>query len=229
MAKSKILEDTELDWVLKVTRRESGINAPRNVALLLTYIGTALSPGELGQLLVSDCIDPDGAFLSGGQPVTGKRKPRASVVRAEIAFNRRTRPLYWNNKRIQHALDAYFDDRLKRGLGIWKHATYRGLNPSSCLFLGRISQCFTYRETEGEVGIKHRQYASISNLINKLFKSAGVEGAVSARRTLAVKLTRKGVDVRVIAELLGMSSLTNVRKLCEGDTARLADLVRNVI
>jgi integrase len=230
VAKAKILEDAELDWVLKVTKRESGINAPRNIALLLVTFGTALAPGELGQLLVSDCIGPDGAFLSGDQPTTGKRKPLGSEVRAEIAFNGRKRPLYWNNKRIQHALDDYFADRLKRGLGVWKQATYRGLDPTSPLFLGRLSEGFTYRETAGGDGKVNRQYASISNLLNKLLKAAGVEGAVSARRTLAVKLHRKrATDIRVIAEILGISSLTNVRKMVEGDTARLSDLVRDIV
>ena len=73
--------------------------------------------------------------------------------------------------------------------------------------------------------------ASVSNLFSKLFNKAGVDGAVaqSARRTIAVKLKRQGKDERVIAELLGISSLANVRRLCMGDTPNLRSIVANVI
>ncbi len=226
--KSRVLTDSELDWAIKVTQKECGVNAPRNVAMLLVTFGTALAPGELGQLLVSDCIGPDGEFLSGDKPAKGKRKT-SSVVRAEIAFNGKERPLYWNNRRIQGGMTQYFADRLKRGLGVWKNSTYLGLDPLSCLFLGRGSEGFTYRETEGRNGKVNRQYASISNLINGRLKAAGVQGAVSARRTLAVKWARQRIDIRSIAEILGMASLVNVRNLCVGDPQRLAELTKDVI
>lgn len=56
-------------------------------------------------------------------------------------------------------------------------------------------------------------------------------GAVAgtARRTPAVKLNRKGIDIRVIAEVLGNGSIASVRKLVAGDTARLGDILKDII
>lgn len=60
---------------------------------------------------------------------------------------------------------------------------------------------------------------------------AGIEGASSqpGRRTLAVKLKRRGIDLRHISEILGIESLVAVKKLCAGDPARLGDIVRRII
>ena len=59
---------------------------------------------------------------------------------------------------------------------------------------------------------------------------AGIEGASSqsGRRTLAVKLKRRGIDLRH-SEILGIESLEAIKKLCAGDPARLGDIVRRII
>ena len=59
---------------------------------------------------------------------------------------------------------------------------------------------------------------------------AGIEGASSqsGRRTLAVKLKRRGIDLRH-SEILGIESLEAIKKLCAGDPARLGDIVRKII
>lgn len=197
--------------------------------MLLTLFGTGMFPGEIGQITVADYMASDGLPLDGGKQGKGK-KPRDGQVRAEIAFNGRPRPLYWANRKLTAAIDEYLTERLKRGLGTWGNRTYRGLDPASPLFLGRGSEGFTFRETVRQ-GKVYRQYASVSQLYSKLFRKAGIEGAGagSARRTLAVKLYRQNTDVRVIAEILGNVSLTAVRKMCEGDTRRLADAVAGVL
>jgi len=51
----------------------------------------------------------------------------------------------------------------------------------------------------------------------------------SARRTLAVKLKRRGIDLRHISKILGVESLEAVNKLCPGDPAHLGDIVRRII
>lgn len=88
MTKAKIVEESELEWLLKVTRspKISGQNARRNAAMLLTLFGTGCTPGEIGALLVSDYLAPDGAPLSGDPPARGKRKPTTAMVRAEISL-----------------------------------------------------------------------------------------------------------------------------------------------
>lgn len=218
MAKPQIVEDRDLDHLIKVTRATSGQNARRNVALIYTLFGTGLMPSELASLRVDDYLEKD--------------QPKAdTVVRADISFNGRTRPLMWANKKLVTAIDEYLADRVKLGLGVApKVPGCRGLNPASPLFLSRGAEGFTFRITE-RGGKTYRSCGSLVNLLNKLIAEAGLEGCNtgSARRTLAVKLHRKHIDLRTINEILGQSSLTATKNLCEGDTARLSELVKGVI
>lgn len=230
--KAKIVEDSELDWLLKVTRKTSGQHGIRNVAMILTLFGTGLKPGELGALRIADVLASDGEYKGGQKPPRGKHSDYyQSEVRAEIAFNGRARPLRWNNKRLTAALDEYFTQRIAEGRGTWEGKGYRGLNPESHVFLSRGSEGFSCRRSGTEEGGEREQYSSLSNLFSRLFKNAGVMGAVagSARRTIAVKLNRNDIDLRVIAEVLGTGSISSVRKLCAGDTRRLGNVLKDII
>lgn len=213
-----IVEDAELDWLIKVTK--AGQNARRNVAMILTLFGTGMKPGELAGLRVDDILAPDGQFRGGQPPPRGRPKRYYQAeVRAEIAFSAHARPVRWNNRRLTSALDDYFAERLADKRGVWSDAGFRGLNPESPAFLARGT---------GSTGFSS---ATVSNELSKLFKRAGVMGGVagSGRRTLAVKLARKGTDLRVIAEVLGHGSIAAVRKLVAGDTARLGDILKDII
>lgn len=219
MAKPAIVEDKELDLLIRVTRATSGQFARRNVALIYTLFGTGMMPSEIASLLVSDYLDKHGEPL------------RDTEIRPEIAFNGRSRPLMWASKKLVEAIDVYTAERIEQGLGVAsKKAGYRGLNPDSPLFLAKGGEGFTFKVSERD-GRQYRACASLTNLLNKLIKGAGLEGCntSSARRTLAVKLHRKHIGLRTINEILGQSSLTATKNLCQGDTARLSDLVKNVI
>ena len=71
----------------------------------------------------------------------------------------------------------------------------------------------------------------ITALVRRLFAQAGIDGASanSGRRTLAVKLKRKGVDERHIGEILGMTSLKAIKALCEADPVRTSDLIKQAL
>lgn len=209
MAKSQIVEDKDLDHLIKVTRVTSGLNAARNVALIYTLFGTGLTPSEIGRLQVFDYLDKK-----------GQRREEVEV-RPEISFNGRPRPLMWVSKKLCEAMDAYLEERKERGLGI---------APTSPLFLAKGGQGFSFRTTERD-GKTYTACTSLTNLLNKLMAQAGLEGCNtgSARRTLAVKLHRRRIGLRTINEILGQVSLTATKNLCEGDTMRLSDLVAKVI
>jgi site-specific recombinase XerD len=232
MNKSIIVEDDQLDWLLHVTLRDSKQHGKRNVAMLLTLFGTGITPAELAGLRVSDALAPNGEFRAGQKPPRGQRSSYYEAeVRAEIAFNGYARPLRWVNKRLASALGAYLAERLEQHQGTWSGTGYRGLDPMSPLYLSRANEGFACRVSEGEDGKQRRQYSSLSNLFGRLFANAGIDGAVagSARRTLAVKLKRRGTDIRVIAEILGNQSLEAVRKMVRGDTARLGEIIKDVV
>jgi integrase/recombinase XerD len=232
MASNIIVEDDQLDWLLKVTRRDSAIHGKRNIAMLLTLFGTGVTPAELAGLKISDALAPDGELKAGQKPPKGRKSSYYEAeVRAEIAFNGYARPLRWVNKRLATAINDYLVERVENKQGTWTGSGYRGLDPESPLFLSRGSEGFSCRQTFGQDGKVRRQFASLSNLFARLFSNAGIAGAVagSARRTLAVKLKRRGIDIRVIAELLGNQSLDSVRRMVQGDTARLGDIIKDVI
>jgi integrase/recombinase XerD len=232
MSSPIIVEDDQLDWLLKVTRRDSSIHGKRNVAMLLTLFGTGITPAELAGLKVSDALAADGELKAGQKPPKGRKSSYyEAAVRAEISFNGYSRPLRWVNKRLATAINDYLADRIENKQGTWTGSGYRGLDPESPLFLSRGSDGFSCRLTVGEDGKVRRQFASLSNLFARLFANAGIEGAVagSARRTLAVKLKRRGIDIRVIAELLGNQSLDSVRRMVQGDTVRLGEIIKDVI
>lgn len=138
----------------------------------------------------------------------------------------------WVNKKLIAAIDEHLADRLRRGHGITGRLTaYRGLDPHNGLFIsGRTGQPLklTRIERDGRVSYRADQLMA---LIARLFAQAGIEGATaqSARRTLAVKLKRQGIDERHIGEILGMTSIKAIKTLCDTDPVRLGDLIKRIV
>ncbi|HDO1191505.1 TPA: site-specific integrase [Aeromonas salmonicida] len=220
MPKAIVVEDAQLAHAVAVARVSSKENGSRDAALLLCFFGTGMKPTELSQLLVSDYLSP------GGEPLA------ETVVRAEIAFNGRTRPLCWMNPKLIKAVDEHLADRLQRGHGITgKLTAYRGLDPSSALFVsGRNGQPLKLSRVERGGRVSYRA-DQLTALISRLFARAGIDGATSqsGRRTLAVKLKRQGIDERYIGKILGMTSIKAIKTLCDTDPVRLGDLIRRVV
>ena len=218
MAKSQVVEDKDLDHLIKVTRVTSGSHAARNVALVYSLFGTGLMPSELARLRVDDFLIKSGAVLV------------ETVVRPEISFNARPRPLMWVNKSLVAALNAYLDERVEKRWRLGVETEYKGLDPASPLFLAKGGDGFSFRVTERN-GKRYEACTSLTNLLNKLMAGAGLDGCNtgSGRRTMAVKLHRQRIDLRTINEILGQVSLRATQELCQGDPVRLSELVRRII
>jgi site-specific recombinase XerD len=56
-----------------------------------------------------------------------------------------------------------------------------------------------------------------------------LDGATASRRTFAVRLHRRGYDLRHIREVLGLASLSATKHLVEGDPVDLGRIVAKVI
>ena len=218
--KAIVVEDAQLEHAVKVAKVSSIENGSRDAALLLICFGTGLKPVEITQLLVRAYMGADGKPLADSQ------------LRPEIAFNGRTRPLAWVNRKLVSAIDAHLDERLQRGLGVTNRpAVYRGLDPDSALLVsGRSGKGLKLTRVERDGVVSYRA-DQITALVRRLFDQAGIEGATanSGRRTLAVKLKRKGVDERHIGEILGMTSLKAIKALCEADPVRISDLIKQAL
>ncbi|KPZ24125.1 tyrosine-type recombinase/integrase [Pseudomonas syringae group genomosp. 3] len=220
MPKAIVVEDEQLEHAVRVAKVSSSENGIRDAALLLTCFGTGMTVTEICRLRVSDYLTEAGSVLTDSQ------------VRAEIAYNHRSRPLCWTSKKLINAIDAHLSERAKRGHGVsTRIKAYRGLDPESALFVsGRTGEGLkiSAKVREGKTYYSANQ---LTRIYSRLFSISGIEGASSqsGRRTLAVKLKRRGIDLRIICEILGIESLEAVRKLCAGDPARLGDIVRRII
>src|SRR5437867_3446881 len=122
MAKTPFIEDHKLKHMLKVAA-VSGECPTRNVALLYVLYGCGLMLTEIARLPLSDYLNVDGTIKD------------KSLVRAEIAYNGKPRPLYWSSPRVTAALDRYIEYRLTHKHGVTtRKAAYRGLDPDTPMF-----------------------------------------------------------------------------------------------
>lgn len=219
MAKPPVIEDKQIEHLIKATAAYTRTPA-RDMALLLTLYGTALSVTELATITVGDYLEPKGSVR-----VT-------SAVRVDVAHNGEERPLYWSNKRIVAALDRYLTWRLghKQGLTIKKGA-YRGLDPDSPIFLTEDGQAYSLTKRTLPSGVLSYSCNTLGAYISRLHANAGIEGgsAQSARRSLAVKLRRKGYDLVHIAAILGHKSITTTKRLVTLDPVLMADIVAKAV
>lgn len=218
MPKSIVIEDAQLDNAVKIARSISPENGNRDAAMLLSCFGTGLTVTEIARMQVNDYLTESGSILSESQ------------VRAQIAYNGRSRPLFWNHRKVVTAIDTHLAERLLRGHGISGRSCFRGLDPASPLFVsGRTGEGLkiSAQTRDGKIYYSANQ---LSRLFTRLFAVAGVEGASaqSGRRTIAFKLARQGIAYEFICELLGIESLTAVKKLCSGAQPCLRDIFRGI-
>lgn len=217
MAKAPVVEESEFRHAVKVAS-VTGQAKERDVALLWVAYGTGMMPIELAKLTVSDYLAESGEVRVD------------SEIRAEIAFNGIARPLYWSNKSVVAALDAYLAARVRFGYGLGEPDQFRGLAPASTIFRAVDGKPFTLTRRVTPAGNESFSCESLTQIIRRLHTQAGIEAgsALSARRTMAIRLHRKLYDIRHIQTILGVQSLTAVKRMVEADPVRLGAIVSRV-
>ncbi|MGF6995538.1 tyrosine-type recombinase/integrase [Paraburkholderia sp. GAS32] len=219
MAKSPVIEQHQLRHAVKVASI-TGQNAKRDAALLLVFYGTGLTPNEVAKLQVSDYLLADGRHVA------------ETTLRPEIAFNGKRRPLLWASQKICAAVDDYLQSRLHTRQGVTTSpAAFRGLDPSSSLFLTADGEPFSFTPRRTPSGAVSYSCESLTEIVRRLHHQAGIEhgNASAARRTFAVRLHRDGRSLKLIQQLIGVSSLSAVKRLIDGDPVKLASVVSGVI
>lgn len=183
----------------------------RDRAMVLTLFATGAKPAEIAGFEVRDYLDADGAVRTG------------SVLRAEIAFNARERPLYFVNGRACEAIDAYLAYRLAAEQGVANPVRYRGLDPYTPLFLRQDGRPFGADPVTGAT--------TVQNLYHRLLKAGGVDdlSTLSARRGVAVHLRRAGRDLDEIKLILGLTSKDSARRLLQPDPRPLHEAMQAMI
>ena len=219
MAKAPVVEEGQFRHAIKVAA-VTGQTPARDAAILCVLYGTGVTATELAQLEVADVLDEGGEYR------------RESLMRPSITFNGKPRPIYWTNARVREALDAYFSERIRLGHGVtaWR-SQWRSLVHLGPVFLTNDGRPFTLTTRITSAGNKSRSCESLTQVIRKLHDQAGIEaaGATAARRTFAVRLHRRGYDLRHIREVLGLATLSAAKALCEGDPVDLGRIVAKVI
>jgi len=219
MSKAPVVEENEFRHLVKVTAI-SGESPIRNVALVYVLYGTGMMLTEIASFTVRDYLREDGSVCA------------MSSVRAAIAYNNTARPLPWTNAKVVGALDAYIAERLRLGHGLTvRKAAFRGLDPDTPLFRRGDGEPFQLTERKTSAGALSYSCDSLGQLYRKLHAQAGLNGAhaLAGRRTFAVRLHRKGFDLKLISLLLGHSTLTATERLIDSDPVKLGDLVAGIV
>ncbi|SDZ37454.1 site-specific integrase [Delftia lacustris] len=189
-----------------------------DLGLYYILLATAARPLEIARLEVRDYLDANGCVR------------QASELRAEVAINGRSRPLFFRSAQLDQALGSYLSERLARKLGLGADGAYRGLHPASRLFLSSSGRGFEISAYE-ENGQKQFQCRGIQEAYRKIFRHTGFNNmtALRARHTVAASLYARGADEAQIGMLFGIADPRAVRALFPRDSRSLEELVVNLI
>jgi integrase len=142
----------------------TGKNTARDVALLLVFYGTGLTPNEVAKLTVSDYLGANGQVRA------------EALLRAEISFNGKPRPLLWASRKICAATDDYLAHRLVVRHGVTTSpAAYRGRDPRSPLFVTGEGEPFAFTRRITPAGAVSYSCESLTEIVRRLHHQAGIE------------------------------------------------------
>jgi integrase len=194
--KAPILEPHQFKALLLLAGE--GLHGRRNRAIIWHSFGSALRVTEIAHLKVRDVLDCNGEIKAMG------------TLPASYTKNNKPRTFVQLGPGLREALDAYLAYRVQNGLQAGGNPNeYRGLTPSSALYLARGDDGFSMvRKLYIGVDGTQTEYiicSSLQNLISSLIKRVGVTGGSShsGRRTFATRMRERGIEDELIQALLG--------------------------
>lgn len=206
--------------VARAARRIQGRSTQpmRDLALFYVLFATGARPLEVARLELQDYLHADGSVR------------RESELRAEVAINQRSRPLYFSSSKLDEALGAYLGERLVLGQGLGDPGTFRGLHPASRLFLTSTGDPFPIR-AYGAPGQLRYLCRPILETYRKVFRYAELVGttALSVRRTFAARLYERGADEDQVGMVLGIAERRAVREQFPRTRPTMARLVQELV
>ena len=202
-----------------VQRIKGRSNRPwHDQSLFYMLFATGARPLEIARLSVADYLTADGNVR------------RTSELRAEVAITGKARPLYFTSTRLDDVLDPYIKERVAQRLGVASEGSYRGLDPSSCLFLSTEGEGFRIKPY-GDQGQRRYLCRPILEAYRKLFRYAELRDVtpLSVRRTVAERLYARGADEDQVGLLLGISDRGAVREQFPRRKPTMAELVAELV
>ena len=171
-----------------------------DLSLYFLLFATGAWPLEITQLQVRDFLRVNGQIRW------------ESTMRAEIANNRRARPLLFCNDVLNTTLLAYLDERRCTMHGLGDASTYRGHAPESRLIVRSDGQDYPIIHHEPNT---HRAYrcGPILEAYRRIFRQTGISGlnVRTAHLSTMAWLYQRGADEDQVGLLLGIRNRWVVR------------------
>lgn len=216
---ARILNDEEIELAIHRTRLRSPCPR-RDVALLYMLLISGARPLEIARLEVRDYLNQDGSIRE------------ASLMRAEVAVNRKARPLFFASMKAKEAIDSYLAER--RGQESQQSPSqasmYRGFDANERLFLTESGTPFDI-VSHGRDDQTRFLCRGIHDSYRKIFRRIGLEGvsALNLRRTIAARMLARGAAEEQIGEVLGISEMKAVRELLPDVRQPLQAILRELV
>lgn len=178
----RILSNSEIAQAALRIRGRSN-HPSRDAALFLMLFSTDACPLEIARLEVRDYLNADGSV-----------KPQTEL-RAEAAITGKARRLHFASDRLDEPMAEYLRQRVGAMQGQGRQADYRGLDPSSRLFVASSGEGFKITPY-GEPGQRRFLCRPILELYRKLFRYAELPGLtpMSVRQAVVARLDERDAD-----------------------------------
>lgn len=214
-----ILNDEEIELAIHRTRMRSPCPR-RDVALFYVLLISGARPLEIARLEVGDYLNADGSVKE------------ASVIRADVAVNRKIRPLFFASMKAKEAIDDYLAERRKKDPGQRPSqiSAYRGFDAADRLFLTESGTPFEI-VSHGRDERTRFLCRGIHDAYRKIFRRIGLEGlsALHLRRTIASRMLARGAAEEQIGEVLGIGEMKAVRELLPDLRQPLQAILRELV
>ena len=207
MALPPLIENSNKDWLFKVTEKDS-TQPERDLCLLAFFLGTACTTLEINRIQLGDVIHKSGTISP------------EFTIRSEKSFNGEDRVIYLKNSELRQLTKDYIEYRIKKQIGMGNHPDhYLGLDPDEPLFFTNKGSGFSIVSKTTKKGSISYSCDALNRHLKLLMKNAGIEepSILSGRRTFAVLLKRKGYDTAHIHHLLGNKALETTMRLLTSD------------
>lgn len=203
MALPQLIDNPE--WLFKVTR-ELSKHPVRDVCLLGFFVASPCTTLELNRIQLGDVVSKSGKLN------------KKFMIRGD------EREFYLTNKKLIKMINDYLAVRVKNKIGLGNHPDqYLGLDPDEAFFISYQGQGFSITMRKTAKGNISYACDALNRHIKMLLSHGGIEkpSVLSGRRTFAVSLARKGIDVAHIHYLLGNKSLKTTQKLIATDPVNM--------
>lgn len=210
MALPQLIENK--DWLFKVTRQQSK-HPERDACLLGFFLGSPCTTLEINRIQLGDVVSKSGKIN------------KVMQIRGDSP-----RDFHLTSKNLLKLINDYLAVRVKAKIGLGNHPDhYLGLDPDEAFFISYQGAGFGILKRTTPKGNPSYSCDSLNRHIKMLLSHGGIEkpSVLSGRRTFAVTLARKGIDVPHIHYLLGNKDLETTKRTIATDPVDMGQIAKD--